>query len=139
MFETVQSRVGGRCKHILEPIIQLAVEIAREGREGRRIGTLFTVGDADVDVNHHRLRPSGDHPVAVGHPDGDHFVRHGDRARRVEGAGLRARERFDERREVGAGVGEQPVDAASRERGEVGLGDRGRGGGARLIHDGRRA
>jgi diadenylate cyclase len=29
----------------LEEIVQLAVEIAREGREGRKIGTLFTVGD----------------------------------------------------------------------------------------------
>src|SRR4029453_6842556 len=32
----------------LEPTIELAVEIAREGREGRRIGTLFTFGDADA-------------------------------------------------------------------------------------------
>ncbi len=37
-----------RCnKKNLEPTIELAVEIAREGREGRRIGTLFTFGDAD--------------------------------------------------------------------------------------------
>ena len=28
----------------LEEVVQLAVEIAREGREGRKIGTLFTVG-----------------------------------------------------------------------------------------------
>ncbi len=32
---------------ILESAIELALEIAREGREGRRIGTLFTVGKAD--------------------------------------------------------------------------------------------
>jgi DNA integrity scanning protein DisA with diadenylate cyclase activity len=31
---------------VLEPLLELAIEIAREGREGRRIGTLFTVGDA---------------------------------------------------------------------------------------------
>ncbi|MBM4326084.1 MAG: hypothetical protein FJ118_02880 [Deltaproteobacteria bacterium] len=30
---------------LLEEVIILAVEVAREGREGRRIGTLFVVGD----------------------------------------------------------------------------------------------
>ncbi len=30
---------------ILRPLIILAIEIAREGREGRKIGTLFVVGD----------------------------------------------------------------------------------------------
>ena len=30
---------------VLESTIQLAVEIAREGREGRKIGTLFVVSD----------------------------------------------------------------------------------------------
>jgi DNA integrity scanning protein DisA with diadenylate cyclase activity len=68
MFETVQSRVGGRCKHILEPIIQLAVEIAREGREGRRIGTLFTVGDAEAVLRHSRsliLDPLAGHPESA--------------------------------------------------------------------------
>ena len=34
-------------RRTLEEIIQLAVEIAREGREGRKIGTLFVVGDVD--------------------------------------------------------------------------------------------
>jgi diadenylate cyclase len=34
-------------KRTLEEVIQLAVEIAREGREGRKIGTLFVVGDVD--------------------------------------------------------------------------------------------
>jgi len=32
---------------VLESVLELALEIAREGREGRRIGTLFTVGKAD--------------------------------------------------------------------------------------------
>ena len=31
---------------VLESALELALEIAREGREGRRIGTLFTVGKA---------------------------------------------------------------------------------------------
>jgi len=30
---------------VLESIIELAIEIAREGREGRKIGTIFVVGD----------------------------------------------------------------------------------------------
>jgi diadenylate cyclase len=34
-------------RHTLEQVIELAVEIAREGREGRKIGTLFTVADVD--------------------------------------------------------------------------------------------
>lgn len=33
---------------VLEATVELALEIAREGREGRRIGTLFTIGDADA-------------------------------------------------------------------------------------------
>jgi diadenylate cyclase len=32
---------------LLESTVELALEIAREGREGRRIGTLFTIGKAD--------------------------------------------------------------------------------------------
>jgi DNA integrity scanning protein DisA with diadenylate cyclase activity len=37
-----------------EPTIELAVEIAREGREGRHIGTLFTFGDSDGVLAHSR-------------------------------------------------------------------------------------
>lgn len=33
---------------LLEATIELALEIAREGREGRRIGTLFTVGNSEA-------------------------------------------------------------------------------------------
>src|SRR5207248_2625496 len=33
---------------VLESVLELALEIAREGREGRRIGTLFTVGKTDA-------------------------------------------------------------------------------------------
>ncbi len=37
------------CKsHVPEQYIQLAVEIAREGREGRKIGKLFVVADEDL-------------------------------------------------------------------------------------------
>jgi diadenylate cyclase len=34
-------------KATVEQVLQLAVEIAREGREGRKIGTLFVIGDVD--------------------------------------------------------------------------------------------
>lgn len=33
---------------VLEQTVELALEIAREDREGRRIGTLFTLGDAEA-------------------------------------------------------------------------------------------
>jgi len=48
MFKSICHRVRRCNKKNLEPTIELAVEIAREGREGRRIGTLFTFGDADA-------------------------------------------------------------------------------------------
>jgi len=47
MFKSICRRVRRCNKKNLEPSLELAVEIAREGREGRRIGTLFTFGDAD--------------------------------------------------------------------------------------------
>jgi hypothetical protein len=47
MFKSICQRVRRCDKKNFEPTIELAVEIAREGREGRRIGTLFTFGDAD--------------------------------------------------------------------------------------------
>ena len=34
-------------RRTLEEVLELAVEIAREGREGRKIGTLFVVGDVE--------------------------------------------------------------------------------------------
>lgn len=54
-FKSICQRVRRCNKKCLEPTIELAVEIAREGREGRRIGTLFTFGDADAVLS--RSRP----------------------------------------------------------------------------------
>ena len=60
---------------VLESVLELALEIAREGREGRRIGTLFTVGKADEVLAASRAlildplaghAPSGTH---IGDPD----------------------------------------------------------------------
>jgi DNA integrity scanning protein DisA with diadenylate cyclase activity len=44
MFESIICQVTDYDPEVLESLIELAVEIAREGREGRRIGTIFTLG-----------------------------------------------------------------------------------------------
>jgi diadenylate cyclase len=52
--------------NVLETIVMLAVEIAREGREGRKIGTLFAVGDTPAVLRH--SKPMILDPL-FGHPD----------------------------------------------------------------------
>jgi DNA integrity scanning protein DisA with diadenylate cyclase activity len=55
---------------VLESALELALEIAREGREGRRIGTLFTVGKADAVLGASRaliLDPLAGHAPARTH------------------------------------------------------------------------
>ena len=52
-------------RRTLEEVLQLAVEIAREGREGRKIGTLFVVGDVESVLA--RSRPLLLDPL-YGHP-----------------------------------------------------------------------
>jgi hypothetical protein len=64
-FKVICSRVSDCEKEILEPLLELAIEIAREGREGRRIGTLFTIGDAEAVMAWSRpliLNPLEGHP-----------------------------------------------------------------------------
>lgn len=54
--------IGGE---VLKQVILLALEIAREGREGRKIGTLFVVSDSDTVLAHSRaliLDPLAGHP-----------------------------------------------------------------------------
>ncbi len=47
IFTAIRRQVP-RCRHgVLQRLLELAIEIAREGREGRRIGTVFTLGGAD--------------------------------------------------------------------------------------------
>jgi len=48
MFESILCQVTDYDPEVFESLIQLAVEIAREGREGRRVGTLFTLGDENA-------------------------------------------------------------------------------------------
>ena len=56
-------------------VIELSIEIAREGREGRKIGTIFVVGDEDRVLEQSRcliLDPLAGHPreaLAVTDPD----------------------------------------------------------------------
>lgn len=54
----------------LEEVITLALEIAREGREGRKIGTMFVVSDAENTIKHSSnmiLDPLACHPDKVRH------------------------------------------------------------------------
>ena len=72
MFKPICARLPRCKKENLEPVIELAVEIAREGREGRRIGTLFTFGDAEAVLA--RSRPLILDPLA-GHPQRSRNIR----------------------------------------------------------------
>ncbi len=56
----------------LEKVILLAIEIAREGREGRKIGTMFTVSDSEQVIKYSKcliLDPLFGHPTSVKHID----------------------------------------------------------------------
>jgi len=70
MFDSILCQVSEYDPEIFEPLIELAVEIAREGREGRRIGTLFTLGDEHAVLSRSRtliLDPLAGHPAEVKH------------------------------------------------------------------------
>ena len=70
MFDRICAQAGPVSREVLEPTIELAVEIAREGCEGRRVGTLFTVGDERAVLEHSRpliLDPLAGHPDEVKH------------------------------------------------------------------------
>jgi diadenylate cyclase len=67
LLKEICSERRGVNTHVLEQIITLAVEIAREGREGRKIGTLFVVGDSETVLRSSRpliLDPLAGHPEA---------------------------------------------------------------------------
>lgn len=70
MFESILCQVADYDAELVESLIELAVEIAREGREGRRIGTLFTLGDENAVLAKSRsliLNPLEGHPESVRH------------------------------------------------------------------------
>jgi diadenylate cyclase len=65
MFESLLCQVTEYDPELLESLIELAVEIGREGREGRRIGTLFTLGHEEAVLSKSRsliLDPLSGHP-----------------------------------------------------------------------------
>ena len=66
VFEEICTRYECANAHTLEETLVLAVEIAREGREGRKIGTMFAVFDSDHVIEH--SRPLILDPL-LGHPD----------------------------------------------------------------------
>jgi diadenylate cyclase len=71
MFESILCQVTDHNPDVLESLIGLAVEIAREGREGRRVGTLFTLGDETAVLA--RSRPLILDPL-LGHPESSRHV-----------------------------------------------------------------
>ena len=71
MFESILCQVTEYDPEVLEPLIELAVEIAREGREGRRVGTLFTLGDEKAVLS--KSRPLILDPL-TGHPESSRHV-----------------------------------------------------------------
>ena len=77
MFKPICAQLPRCKKENLEPVIELAVEIAREGREGRRIGTLFTFGDAEAVLARSR-------PLIL-----DPFAGHSDESRNIRNLNLR--------------------------------------------------
>ncbi len=65
MFESLLCQLPPFDPEVFTPLLELAIEIAREGREGRRIGTMFTLGDEEAVLA--RSRPLILDPLA-GHP-----------------------------------------------------------------------
>lgn len=55
----------GATKEVLVAVTELAIEIAREGRKGRRVGTIFTIGSEREVLKHSEtliLDPLEGHP-----------------------------------------------------------------------------
>jgi diadenylate cyclase len=70
LFKEICSERRGVNTHVLEQTVTLAVEIAREGREERKIGTLFVIGDSEEVLKSSRpliLDPLSGHPDEVKH------------------------------------------------------------------------
>lgn len=67
-LQIICSDARGVDSETLQQVVTLAVELAREGREGRKVGTIFAVGDADRVLERSRsliLDPLAGHPDAV--------------------------------------------------------------------------
>lgn len=66
LLSTVLSQVPDTTADTLEKVLALSIEIAREGREGRRVGTLFVISDSAEVLRH--SKPLILDPL-FGHPD----------------------------------------------------------------------
>jgi diadenylate cyclase len=75
VFEEICSKKRQVNTKVLKQTISLAVEIAREGREGRKIGTLFVVGDSGEVMR--RSKPMILDPLQ-GHADEDKQIENPD-------------------------------------------------------------
>jgi DNA integrity scanning protein DisA with diadenylate cyclase activity len=75
IFEEICSEKRQVNAGVLKQTISLAVEIAREGREGRKIGTLFVVGDSGEVMR--RSKPMILDPLQ-GHSDEDKQIENAD-------------------------------------------------------------
>jgi DNA integrity scanning protein DisA with diadenylate cyclase activity len=67
-FKHLYSDKRGIDRMTFDAVLTLSVEIAREGREGRKIGTLFAIGDAQTVLQHSReliLDPLHGHPESI--------------------------------------------------------------------------
>ena len=71
MFESILCQVTDYDPEVVDSLIELAVEIAREGREGRRVGTLFMIGDEDAVLK--RSKPLILDPL-FGHPESSRHI-----------------------------------------------------------------
>jgi len=70
LFKEICTERRGVDTRVLKQTVTLAVEIAREGREGRKIGTLFVVGDSTEVLKTSRpliLDPLYGHPEEAKH------------------------------------------------------------------------
>jgi diadenylate cyclase len=115
-----------RCSELrrrtLEEVLQLAVEIAREGREGRKIGTLFVVGDVEATLTHSRpllLDPLYGHPPELLHVERPEFRETVKELAQLDGAFL-----VDDDGTFAAAARYVDVDLASPEAFLPGLGTR---------------
>jgi DNA integrity scanning protein DisA with diadenylate cyclase activity len=77
VFEDICSQRREVNSRVLEQTVALAVEIAREGREGRKIGTLFVVGDSEEVLKHSK-------PLIL-----DPLYGHPDESKRIDDPGVR--------------------------------------------------
>lgn len=65
IFEKICTPERDVSPELLQSVLELCVELAREGREGRKIGTLFTIGDEENVLRFSRpliLDPLAGHP-----------------------------------------------------------------------------